>query len=479
MKLRERQSCVVGGYTEHRGARHRSLLLGVYDVGRLRYIGRAVTAVSETPALWQKLAALRRPTSPFADPPTATKTPPRWVQPVVVVDIEHDGWVGSRLRHPATFVGGRENIKPRSVRRETAPGGAATVVSRWGPDPDADPHRPPRPLTRLINELSALEDATGSGVLTLPDGCTLAVSDLRMLVWPSARMTKGALLRYYVTVSPWLLPTVRDRPLVGKYYPDGIRGRGAFQQRAPADVPPGVDVQVLDIDIPVRRRLVGGSLMTLLFMVNAGVISQDPWLSRVGTLNEPDACVFDLDPMPGASFAMVRDVARAVRDGLARLGVEAAFPKLSGASGLHIYVPLASGTSYVESRTLSEAVANFVVRAHPRLATVERTVQRRGPRVYVDCLQNLRGKTVATAYSARATRAGVSTPVRWAELDAGVTPADFTIRTMDARLRDTGDLWAALRTTRGVSPRELITHRDTYIESSRPSVRATDRYVTR
>jgi bifunctional non-homologous end joining protein LigD len=401
------------------------------------------------------------------------------VKPVVVVDIEHDGWVGGRLRHPATLVGMRSDIEPRSVRRVAVAGaGAATVVSRWTPPSDVDPRHPPRSLTRLITQLDALEDGPGHGVVTLPDGFTLRVSDLRKVLWPSARITRGGLLRYYVAVSPWLLPTVRDRPLVGKYYPDGPRGRGAFQQRAPADVPAGVDVRVLDVDIPVRRRLVGGSLLTSLFMVNAGVISQDPWLSRVGSLDAPDWCVFDLDPMPGVRFAMVREVARAVREALARLGVDAAFPKLSGASGLHLYVPLAPGTSYVESRTLCEAVANFVTPLHPRLATVERTVQRRGARVYIDCLQNLRGKTMATAYSARAT-SFVSTPVRWDELDEGVHPSDFTIRTMDARLRSLGDFWAALRTARGVSPRALITDRAAYIESSRPSSRAADRYITR
>jgi bifunctional non-homologous end joining protein LigD len=457
IKLRRRQTCVVGGFTEHHGARSRSLLLGVYDAGRLRYIGHAVTTVAEAPALWQRLARLRSPASPFVDPPDDTRTPPRWVQPRVLVEIEHDGWVGGKLRHPASFLGMREDVEPRSVRREAATAGAAAVVSPWSPPEDARAGRPPRELARLVRALEALEAGPGEGVLALPDGFALPVRDLRTVVWPAARITKGELLRYYVRVSPWLLPALRDRPLVGKYYPDGLRGRGFFQQRAPAEVPPGVDVRVLDVDIPVRRRLVGGALLTLLYMVDAGAISQDPWLSRDGTLDEPDHCVFDLDPMPGATFAGVREVARAVREALARLGVAAAFPKLSGASGLHVYVPLAPGTSYPESRTLCEAVARHVAGRHGRLATVERTVQRRGPRVYLDCLQNLRGKTLAAAYSARATPfAGVSTPVRWEELDAGVEPGDVTVRTLAARLREVGDLWAALRASPGVAPRALM-----------------------
>jgi bifunctional non-homologous end joining protein LigD len=315
----------------------------------------------------------------------------------------------------------------------------------------------PRDVDRLVRALKALEDGPGHGVLELPDGFTLPVHDLRAEVWPSLHITKGELLRYYVSVSPLLLPTVQGRPLVAKYYPRGIRGESFFQQRAPADVPEGVDIQVLAIDIPVRRRLIGGSLMTLLYMVDAGAISQDPWLSRVGSLDDPDVCVFDLDPMHGASFASARDVAHLVRDALGRLGVDATFPKLSGASGLHVYVPLAPGTSYAESRTLCEAVSRYVADRHERIATVERTIVRRGKRVYIDCLQNLRGKTLATAYSARAGRfAGVSMPIRWSELDDGVEPPDFTIRNVDARLRTVGDLWAAMRSTPGVAPRMLV-----------------------
>jgi bifunctional non-homologous end joining protein LigD len=453
--MRERQPCVVGGVTEDRDARRRSLLLGVYDAGRLRYVGRVRVAVGDAAAVWRRVERQGSSTSPFVDPPADAKTRPRWLKPLVVVEVEHGGWVNGTLGHPVTLRGTRADVHPRSVRRQAMPTDGIGDVSRWSPSAGGTPDRLPRPLTRVVRELERLEHGPGAGVLTLPDGFTLAVHDLRKDIWPSAHVTKGELLRYYLRIAPLLLPTVRGRPLVGKYYPDGVRGPRFFQQRAPAEVPRGVDVRVLDIDIPVRRRLVGGSLLTLLYMVDAGVISQDPWLSRVGTLDEPDYCVFDLDPMPGATFGTVRDVARAVRDALARLGVAVALPKLSGRSGLHVYVPLAAGTPYAESRTLCGAVAEFVAARHPRAATTERTVQRRGRRVYIDCLQNLRGKTLATAYSARASAFAVSAPVRWTELDEGVGPQEFTIRNLEARIRAVGDLWAPMRTARGVAPRTL------------------------
>jgi bifunctional non-homologous end joining protein LigD len=152
-------------------------------------------------------------------------------------------------------------------------------------------------------------------------------------------------------------------------------------------------------------------------MTDSGAISQDPWFSRVGTLDYPDYAVFDLDPMPGASFATVRDVARWIGDALHRLEI-VGIPKTSGASGLHVYVPLTPRTTYADSRVFCETIARRVTWRHRRVAATERSIAARGPRAYVTCLQNLRSKTLATAYSARASAfAGVSMLVTWKEID--------------------------------------------------------------
>jgi len=156
-------------------------------------------------------------------------------------------------------------------------------------------------------------------------------------------------------------------------------------------------------------------------------------------------------PMDGAPFARVLDVARWVRDELEELGV-AAYPKTSGASGLHVYLPLPSRTPYKAGMLFCQIVGELVAKKHPKEATVERIVNRRDPtQVYVDCLQNIEGKTLACAYSARASAyGGASTPLLWAEVDAGIDPTDFTMRTLPARVRQVGDLWEALRTSKGV-----------------------------
>jgi bifunctional non-homologous end joining protein LigD len=220
-----------------------------------------------------------------------------------------------------------------------------------------------------------------------------------------------------------------------------------------------VRTAVLASDRVVPRRLIGGSLASLLFTTHKAALSQDPWFSRVQSEDTPDHCVLDLDPMPGVPFAAVVDVARWVRDELEALGVTG-FPKTSGKTGLHVYVPLARGTTYAASRLFAEIVATAVAGKHPRVATVERALRGRGRRVYVDFLQNSRGKTLASAYSARGSEdAGVSTPLTWAEVDAGVDRRDFTLLTAEARLRKVGDLWAAFRRARGVDLAAVVSGR--------------------
>jgi bifunctional non-homologous end joining protein LigD len=265
---------------------------------------------------------------------------------------------------------------------------------------------------------------------------------------------------------------VADRPLVMKRFPNGVGGKAFYQQRAPDDVPPGVRVEVLPGDAEVPSRLVGGSLTTLAYMTQLAVVSQDPWFSRVGSLESADHVALDLDPMPGVTFTRVLDVARWLRDVLEGLGVPAV-PKTSGADGVHIYIPLPPDTTYESGRLFCQIVATLVADRHPEAATVERAVHARGRRVYIDYLQNIRGKTLATAYSARASEyAGVSAPLTWDEVEQGVDRRDFTIRTMGARLATAGDLWARLGTSRGADLSAALRYAPRAVTSSTRPTRA-------
>jgi bifunctional non-homologous end joining protein LigD len=276
--------------------------------------------------------------------------------------------------------------------------------------------------------------------------------------WPAESkkapaLTKGDLFRHYVRVAPVILPVLADRPLVMKRFPNGITGKPFYQHRQEGRTPSGVRVDQVETEAEVRPHIIGGSLTSLLYTVQLASISQDPWFSRVGSDAFADHVAIDLDPPEDLPFGRVLDVARWVRDELEALGASG-FPKTSGSGGLHIYVPLPARTPYDAGLLYCQIVATRVARRHSQAATVERSVKSRGRRIYVDYLQNIRGKTLASAYSVRANAfAGVSTPLTWDEVEAGVTPQDFTIRNFPARLAQAGDLWAAMRKARGADLR--------------------------
>ena len=458
VKLGGRQDCVIGGWTEPRESRpyFGALLLGVYDGDALEYVGHTGTGFThaELARLATRMRELESRTCPFRDRPPANERP-HWVRPELVVDVKFSEWTrDGRLRAPV-YLGLRDDVRAIDVRREPSVRsdqwregrriGRSTDPAGQRTSDLAGPTLPSE-LEEVIEQLQELETEQRDGVIELPHGPRLQISNLSKVLWPQARVTKGELMRYYVRVAPFLLPGLLDRPLVMKRFPNGIRAKAFYQQRAPSPVPGGIRVESVPGDTAVPSRLIGGELSTLLYMAQLAVISQDPWFSRVATPDSADHVAFDLDPMPGVPFARVLDVARFIHDELERLGMPSV-PKTSGAEGLHIYVPLAPATSYESGRLFCQIVATIVADRHPELATVTRSVHDRGRTVYIDYLQNIRGKTLATAYSARASEhAGVSAPLTWDEVHAGVDRRDFTMRSMPGRMGAVGDLWEALRT---------------------------------
>ena len=450
-KLLKQQEFVVGGWTEPRSTRTHfgSLLLGYYDAGgALRWAGSVGTGFDQ--AELDRVSALLRPLeipkSPFADAVRPMEKP-HWVTPKIVAEARFTEWTADGMLRQPVYLGTRDDKPARDVRRESAR------------TPTMSPE-----LAALVERLQELEDAKKDGDLVLPNGDTLRVTNLAKPFWKKLGITKGDLLRYYVEVSPYLLPAVDDRPLVMKRFPNGIDGQAFYQQRHPETPPPGVrretlpdDVEPIDEEEGPRDRLIGGSLTTLLYMTQLAAISQDPWFSTVSDPLHPDQVAIDLDPGDGATFSTVVDVARWVKDELDRYGIPGV-PKTSGSRGLHIYIPLPTGTTYDIGQLLCELIATIVATRHPKSATVERWVKRR-PRgtVYVDYLQNILGKTLATAYSARASDfAGVSTPIAWTEIDERLDPRAFTVRTAPARFADAGDLWARLRTGKPVDLKSVL-----------------------
>jgi bifunctional non-homologous end joining protein LigD len=508
LKIVHEQEFVIGGWTEPRQTRtyFGALLLGVYEPQRkcLVYTGHTGTGFNEKElARVMKLLEPRETkASPFCER-FKTNEPAHWVRPELVAQIKFTEWTtDGKLRHPV-YLGLRDDKKPEDVRREDIPRVRASraelrtknselrttneerrtksevsrtrsEVPRTKSEASRTKSEAPRTKseasrtkseasrtkseasrtisedsrTSLIEQLRAIEESKRDGVLTLPDGDTLKVTNLQKVFWPKQKLTKGDLFRYYARVAPWILPAVADRPLVMKRLPNGITGQYFYQHRI-EDVPPGVRTEVVSV-VAKRAQVIGGSLKTLLYTTQLAAISQDPWFSRIQHPEFADYAALDLDPSEQVPFARVLDVARWIRDELDALGA-LGVPKTSGASGLHVYVPLPRETPYDAGLLFCQIIATVVAQKHPKVATIERSVRARGPRVYVDVLQNILGKTLATAYSARASDyAGVSTPLTWEEVDGGIDPRNFTIQTVPARLEKAGDLWAALRKSKGV-----------------------------
>jgi bifunctional non-homologous end joining protein LigD len=482
LKLEFRQEFVVGGWTEPRNTRQHigALLLGYYDRGRFIYAGNMGGGFDNAglAEMYELLKPLERKTSPFEETPRP-REPVHWVMPKVVVEVKFNEWtVDGKLRQPI-YVGTRDDKDPRSVRREAtsvqkngkrktvaafakkaAPASKSPAKKSPAKSKSAKTGTPAKrasasrstsvPEGSVEQQLAAIEHDGGDGNVQLKRGVSLHVSSLGKVYFPDDGYTKGDLMRYYARVAPQILPVMADRPLVLKRTPEGIKGEVFFQQKPPEHVPPVIRVgTVVNDDGVSAQRIVGGDLATLLYTVQIGCVSVDPWESRIDSLDAMDYTILDLDPGPRATFDRVVAVARWAKEELDALGLRAAL-KTSGSRGLHIVIPLPLRTPYEAGLLLAQLVATRIADAHPRDATVERSVKARPPAaVYVDYLQNVKGKSVAAAYCVRAKPgAMVSTPLQWKELNASLDPRELTIETVPARIVKLGDIWSSALKTR-------------------------------
>jgi bifunctional non-homologous end joining protein LigD len=401
VKTHGRQEFVICGWTRGQGRRERSfgaLVLGMHRDGELTWVGNCGTGFSERviDELLAKLEPLRRDTSPFREVPKMPKVRKGdvvWVEPRLVCEVSFAEWThDGHLRAPS-FEGLRDDKPAEDVVRE-------------------EPTR-------------------------------VKLSNLDKVFWADEGITKGDLVDYYRSVAPVLVPHLSGRPFTMRRYPDGAYGKAFFQKNAPSHMPDWIPRFHTDqFDAPVVN-----DEDALLWMVNMGCIDMNTWYSRVDKPDRPDFVLFDLDPSPDVGFAETVQVALIVKQALEALGLES-FPKTSSADGMHVLVPVERRYTFDDTREFSEIVAGAIARAHRGLATTEWSKsKRRG--VLIDSNQNGEGKTIASAYSVRPRPgAPVSTPLRWDEVNEELDPAALTMDVVIERVRDLGDLFAGVLTTR-------------------------------
>jgi bifunctional non-homologous end joining protein LigD len=278
------------------------------------------------------------------------------------------------------------------------------------------------------------------------DGGPVQLTNLQKIFFPGLGLTKRDLLQYYLDVSPWLLPHLQNRAMVMKRYPHGISGEFFFMKRAPSPRPPSIAVCPIEhdsgnvIDFPVIQHL-----SSLLWVVNLGCIDLNPWYARCDDVDRPDYLHFDLDPVPGASFARVLETAVIVREALASINIKS-YAKTTGSRGIHVYVGIQRGPTQKQVWAFAKALAKELEVRHPKIITAEyRVAKRPRGRVLVDYNQNAWNRTLASVYSVRPKpKATVSAPVTWQEIERGLRIEDFTVANVPERLNKIGDLWKPL-----------------------------------
>ena len=281
------------------------------------------------------------------------------------------------------------------------------------------------------------------------EGRSFDLSRLDKVLWPQDGYTKGELINYYMEVAPYIIPHLQGRPMVFTRYPDGIEKQSFYQKNAPPSLPEWINTYPYyspDSQRDINFILVEESA-TLAWLANQACIEMHPWLSCATSVDYPDFAVFDLDPSPGNTFEQIRIIALLTRRILNELGLRS-YIKTSGSEGLHVYLPLENKYSYEEVRDFGRSVAQIICTMQPEIATVERTIRKRGVKIYVDYMQNVKGKTLCSAYSVRPRPgATVSAPLDWDEVNS-IKPSNFTIKTILPRLQKVGDLFAPVLSNR-------------------------------
>lgn len=451
VKVRRRRELAIAGYRRGQGSRSHlgALILAVPGPGGWEWAGNCGSGLSEADitALLEVLTPLERPTSPFATVPADLRGRDVrivWTEPRAVCEVEFTEWTAEgRMRAPV-YVGLRPGTHAEDVRREDPVGAAGDAAGGDDADPPDVPEPPepggnPGPPT----DPDPADDDPPAAAPAPSDRVAITRPD--KVFFPAEGITKGDLIEYYRAVAPALVPHLRDRPITMMRHPGGLDGKHFVQKDRPPHMPDWIPVAPLPGGTSKNARTIRFPLVNepdaLVWMVNAGCIDHNAWLSRRQHPTRPDFLLFDLDPSGDADFADALRVALLVRDALGLMGLRC-YAKTSSARGVHVMAPIAPEHEFGEARELCKVVARALESAHPGLVTTTWAKDERHG-VLIDCNQMGYGRTISSVYSVRPRPgAPVSTPLTWDEVEDGVDPTSFTMRAVLDRLERMGDLFA-------------------------------------
>ena len=450
IKTQRFQEAVIGGYTINEGTSRlfSSLLLGMFENGEFISVATVGTGFNkkQQQQLLDKLKPLHIKNCPFKEQPEYNKpsrfrpNPPKadvyWVKPEVVVEISFrtvapDG----AFRHPS-YKGIREDKAAKEVVREL-PDHTPDVVQSDNILLDENVLTKPGKLIRntLLNpsEKTQVREIGGQEI---------KFTNVNKTYWPDMKVTKRDMINYYYQVVPYILPYLKDRPQTLHRYVNGIQNKSFYQKDVKGKVPEWLDTfdYFSKGDDRWKEFLIVSKEESLLYLAQLGCIEMNPWSSRAQTPDQPDWCIIDLDPVEH-TFEQVIEVACVTKNILDEIGVKA-YPKTSGSSGMHIYIPLKEGYTYEDSKEFGRKLAKAIHKEVPKFTTIERYKEKRDEKLYIDFLQNRPQATVAAPYSLRPKPgATISMPLHWDEVRKGLKIKDFHIKNGIGRIDESGDLF--------------------------------------
>jgi bifunctional non-homologous end joining protein LigD len=449
IKTEKRQEMVIGGYTINEGTSKlfSALLMGIIENGSFNFLTSVGTGFNKKmqEEIISKLKPFETKTSQFSSIPEFNKpsrfrpNPPKadvvWVKPVLVGEISYreltrDG----AYRHPS-FKGLREDKNAGEVVREI-PSSTQQLVKDHKLVEQKVLKAPPR------HERKTLLNPTEETQTRLVNGHELKFTNLSKIFWPKEKFSKRDMINYYYAVAPYILPYLKDRPQTLNRHPNGIEGKSFYQKDVKGKAPAWIETYPYFSYADNREKefLVCTNEASLLYIASLGSIEINPWHSRRNSPDHPDWCIIDLDPDQN-SFNQVIEAAQVTKKILDAIGIPS-YPKTSGSTGLHIYIPLGAKYSYHDSKEFGRKIATLIHHELQGFTSIERKTADRGGKMYVDFLQNRPQATVAAPYSLRPKPgAPVSMPLHWEEVKKGLKIIDFHINNAIPRLKEHGDIF--------------------------------------
>ncbi len=450
IKVQKRQEVVIAGFTKNADTAKSfsSLLLGVYEKGKLQYVGKVGTGFSDKlqKTMMEQFKPIIIEKSPFESIPDVNKpsrfrpNPPKaqatWLKPELVcevafTEVTEDGV----FRHPS-FQGMREDKKAKEVVREAEMPTEQIVDDTKEKSPHAAAIKAPKG-----KEPKTLLNPKDETQVRKVKGHELKFTNLSKVYWPEDKVTKRDMFNYYYQVAEYIMPYLKDRPQSLNRFPGGIHGPSFYQKDVKGKAPDWAETFPYENGEGEKKEyLVGTDEASLLWMASLGCIEMNPWFSRVQSPDNPDYCVIDLDP-DKHTFDQVVQAALETKKVLDAINVPG-YCKTSGSTGMHIYIPLNAKYTYEQSQMFAKIVVNLVHNQIPEYTSLERMVAARKGKMYLDFLQNRPGATIAGPYSLRPKiGATVSMPLHWDEVKPGLKMKDFNIFNTIDRLKVEGDLF--------------------------------------